>query len=501
MKFHNNSFGKRQKKTVFLSFIAAAAVLQFSSCAELSQISDLPAVIEGTSDSATEMFLESTEKTNLQTEEAITQISQTQGTESSAETTVQTKPEEQTTAETTVPVRDETEETTPVLREERTEMCIEEPYETVYEYSYDYKKGERFTKQKGVVGETKIITVMTYEGEDVVDIFTQTETVTEKRDEIIVIGIRSVITEKTVTMRGEEIPFETVYIYDDTRYDDEMHVITEGRNGYTSFTYLITYEDSKEIARELISESFSAPLSKEIVIGTKPAYTVETEAVKGNIVSYSTIYEYDDTLDVGVRKMKNAGADGYTEYTYQITYYKGTENTKELISEKKYEPINEVILIGTKKEESFYMPFLDAAHGGYDYVVTQSFSSTHRALDFGVWYGEPICAIKSGTVITAYNEGYFSKDNILWTYGTYVVIEHADGMRSYYAHLKSKTVSVGQKVSGGQIIGYSGNTGRVNPSPTADNPLAGTHLHFEIRILQNGAYVTTDPRKYLPYWN
>lgn len=495
MKFHNNSFGKRQKKTVFLSFVAAAAVLQLSSCAELSQISDPFVMTEETSDFATERFSDSTEKTTLRTEEVLPQTSQTQSTEPAEETT------EQTTSETTSPVRDEREEMPPVLREERTEMCMEEPYETVYEYSYDYKKGTRFTKQEGVTGETKIITVTTYEGETVIDISTQKETVTEKRDEIIVIGIRSVRTEKTVTTRGEEIPFETVRIYDDTRYDDEMRVITEGRNGYTSFTYLITYEDGKEIARELVSESVYAPISKEIVIGTKPAYTEKTETVKGNTVAYSTVYEYDDTLDVGVRKLKTAGADGYTEHTYLITYYKGAETSKELVSEKTYEPIHEVILIGTKKEESFYMPFLDAAYGGRDYAVTQSFSSTHRALDFGVWYGEPICAIKSGTVITAYNEGYFSKDNILWTYGTYVVIEHADGMRSYYAHLKSKTVSVGQKVSGGQIIGYSGNTGRVNPSPTASNPLAGTHLHFEIRIKQGSSYVTVDPRKYLPYWN
>ena len=147
------------------------------------------------------------------------------------------------------------------------------------------------------------------------------------------------------------------------------------------------------------------------------------------------------------------------------------------------------------------MPFLDASRGGYNYSVTQDFSSSHRGIDFGVWYGDPICAIKSGTVITAYDEGYFSKDNILWTYGTYVVIEHEDGMRSYYAHLKSRTVSVGDKVSGGQTIGYSGNTGRTNPEPTAAKPYAGTHLHFEIRVKKNGVYVTTDPKAYLPYWN
>jgi murein DD-endopeptidase MepM/ murein hydrolase activator NlpD len=80
-----------------------------------------------------------------------------------------------------------------------------------------------------------------------------------------------------------------------------------------------------------------------------------------------------------------------------------------------------------------------------------------------------------------------------------VVIEHEDGVRSYYAHLKSRTVSVGQRVSGGQTIGYSGNTGRVNPPVTASNPYAGTHLHFEIRVKRNGAYVKVDPTKYIDF--
>ena len=121
-------------------------------------------------------------------------------------------------------------------------------------------------------------------------------------------------------------------------------------------------------------------------------------------------------------------------------------------------------------------------------------------MDIGVWYGDPILAVKSGTVIYAYDEGDFPTSDANWTYGTFVVIEHEDGVRSYYAHLKSRTVSVGQKVKGGQVIGYSGNTGRVNPTPTASNPYAGTHLHFEIRVKRNGSYVKVDPTQYIDFY-
>ena len=262
----------------------------------------------------------------------------------------------------------------------------------------------------------------------------------------------------------------------------------------------VFYENGKEVGRELLSQAKEEPEAAEIIVGTKPSVFEQTETVRGETVSFATRYEYDSSLEAGKTEIRFHGADGYTESVYRISYYRGEEVSRELISTQTYAPVEKVVVIGTN-ENVYYMPFIDAAHGGYNYSVTQDFHSNHRGMDFGVWYGDPIVAIKSGKVIAAYDEGYFSKDNILWTYGTYVVVEHADGMRSYYAHLKSRTVSVGDTVTGGQIIGYSGNTGRTNPEPTAAKPLAGTHLHFEIRIKKNGVYVTTDPKAYLPYWN
>ena len=490
MKFHNNAFGRRERKTVFLSFLAAATAFQLTSCAEIPE-------------------LPPSEQIYSSQTEIVTTLSTETSTETTAETTAET-----TSPQNTAPEIDpapaekpsETEESAQTeaekhIRTEISEEIVTDAYQTRYEYSSEYDKGVRFEKQAGVDGKRKITTVTTYEDDVIVDVSQTEETLTARADAIVVIGMKVVRTEKTETLIGGTVPFQTRYVYDDTRYEDERTVLKAGKNGYTLYTDLVTYENGVEVSRERISESVFPPVSEEIRVGTKPVKTVTTETVREDTIAYTTRYEYDDTLDDGVRKRKTAGKDGYTEKTYEITYHKGTESARKVIAEKTVAPVEEVILVGTKKEERYYMPFRDAAHGGYDYAVTQSYSSSHRALDFGVWYGEPILAIKSGTVIAAYNEGYYSTDNILWTYGTYVVIEHEDGMRSYYAHLKSKTVSVGQRVSGGQVIGYSGNTGRVNPAPSANDPLAGTHLHFEIRIKQGSSYVTTDPRKYLPYWN
>lgn len=148
----------------------------------------------------------------------------------------------------------------------------------------------------------------------------------------------------------------------------------------------------------------------------------------------------------------------------------------------------------------FEMPFADAEHGGVDYRVTQDFSSTHGGLDIGVYWGTPILAATDGTVVYAYNDGDLPESDLRWTYGTFVVVQSPDGIyRTYYAHMSRRAVGVGDTVKQGDVVGYSGNTGRVSSSSTGK--YAGTHLHFEVRVLTGGTYVKRDPKLYLPWWN
>ena len=89
----------------------------------------------------------------------------------------------------------------------------------------------------------------------------------------------------------------------------------------------------------------------------------------------------------------------------------------------------------------------------------------HGAIDYGISVGTPVYAAEDGVVLTT--------NNLTTSYGTYVVIQHANGLQTWYAHgtPRSICVSPGQSVSQGQMIMKSGNSGNSE----------GPHLHFEVR--------------------
>ncbi len=141
------------------------------------------------------------------------------------------------------------------------------------------------------------------------------------------------------------------------------------------------------------------------------------------------------------------------------------------------------------QDKSVYYSATFAQHSARG-SASVDFCAPARRYVFGNYYhttnGAKVYAVASGTVKTA---SYQS------TGGNYVWIDHGNGISSAYAHLKTMYVSPGQKVKQGDVIGLVGNTGTaVYPRPTSSNPVAGSHLHFEMRL--NGNRV--NPEKYMP---
>lgn len=92
-----------------------------------------------------------------------------------------------------------------------------------------------------------------------------------------------------------------------------------------------------------------------------------------------------------------------------------------------------------------------------------------NGVDLAAPSGSPIYAAAGGTVIVSRVGGWNGG------YGNYVVIDHGNGVQTLYAHMNTDSVSVGESVSQGQLIGSVGRTGQAT----------GNHLHFEVRGAKN----------------
>jgi murein DD-endopeptidase MepM/ murein hydrolase activator NlpD len=114
------------------------------------------------------------------------------------------------------------------------------------------------------------------------------------------------------------------------------------------------------------------------------------------------------------------------------------------------------------------------ANGQFTSPFGYRWGKLHAGIDIAVPVGTPVHAADAGTVrIAGWVGGY----------GNYVCIDHGGGLSTCYGHNSRLGVSVGQKVSKGQVIAASGNTGHST----------GPHIHFETRV----GGVPRDPMGYL----
>jgi murein DD-endopeptidase MepM/ murein hydrolase activator NlpD len=96
----------------------------------------------------------------------------------------------------------------------------------------------------------------------------------------------------------------------------------------------------------------------------------------------------------------------------------------------------------------------------------------HQGIDLSAPKGTPVRATAAGRVVVAERSG---------DYGRTVVIDHGDGLRTRYAHLRRIAVEQGERVKTGEVIGEVGKSGNAS----------GAHVHYE--VVRNGTAVDPWP--------
>lgn len=213
----------------------------------------------------------------------------------------------------------------------------------------------------------------------------------------------------------------------------------------------------------------------EIAVANQTVETVNTKEEAEELVEQLKENELDN-VDLSI-------IEKYTEEAETIDTT-SLEVAKSTIEEKVEQKAEEVQKQKEEQEKLDKMPSINGiklAVQPVSGVITSRYGvssrlrkSTHTGLDIAASTGTPIKVIADGTVTCASYQG---------SYGKLVKIDHGNGLETWYGHTSKMYVSVGQKVTAGDVIAAVGSTGNST----------GPHLHLEIRI--NGEHV--NPQNYL----
>ena len=189
------------------------------------------------------------------------------------------------------------------------------------------------------------------------------------------------------------------------------------------------------------------------------------------------------TSDLGGSETRDFSKNYLTLYRQELLARKVSSFLDQLSSEARLEEADQQELLAAMRERRqtlLHTPSIWPVEGwvssrfGYRRSPFTGRRQFHKGLDISCPRGTPVYATANGTVTASGRQR---------GYGIYVAIDHGGGLGTRFGHLKKTVVKRGQVVKRGDIIAYSGNTGRST----------GPHLHYEVRL--NGLPV--NPMRYI----
>ena len=284
-----------------------------------------------------------------------------------------------------------------------------------------------------------------------------------------------------VTISGEEVGYILNKNEFEKLIDKEIINPDEGNVAYVDIAefpeyQLVLADNSKETNEEEIFAKIS-----ESAVTTYKLYAI---AVDGNEAVYvNSIEEAEET----VAKIKEEYANKLDDINISVNeiYTKNINSAEQTVEVASAVETAEIeVLEVVKEQEKIKAATLDGVYFAVKPVtgtITSRYGAvedirdhTHKGLDIAAPYGTKIMAAADGKV--SYS-GWMSG------YGYLIIIDHGNGIQTYYGHCSKLYASVGDEVEAGECIAAVGSTGYST----------GNHLHFEIR--KNGAQI--NPQKYL----
>ena len=314
------------------------------------------------------------------------------------------------------------------------------------------------------------------------------------------IYINETITIKETYLSTDEVIFTDVdtltkYLLFGSLDKDEEYIVKPGDTIETvAFNNKLGVEEFLIVNPEFTSSNNLLSVGQTVSIALiDPMFkiVVEKHIVEDMDKPYETVSKNDSNLYYGQTKVETEGVNGVQRVTSKVKYVNGEAQPAVITNVTTLsEPVNKVVLKGTKSYGSNYSgggsPAVVSGEWGWPtispYIITSYYGyrwgRLHAGIDIsGCGFGSPIYSIGDGTVSAVTNNcadrGYYGS-SCGGGYGNAVRIVYSNGMEIIYSHIMGSNirVSVGQRVSKGQVVGYMGNSG----SST------GTHLHFQVNM-------------------
>jgi len=228
-----------------------------------------------------------------------------------------------------------------------------------------------------------------------------------------------------------------------------------------------------------------------LVAQGEPLFSVKTvrQIVETESIAYKTTVTRDDRFESTFIFPITDGQDGVRTTIIEVEYQDGEVVSERIISQEITVPaIDRQIIMGAKPTTGG-RGVGDGVLGwptiplGWGCGISRGWTGSHFGVDIWSAHGTPIYAADDGVVIVS--------TSIPWDYGTYIIVDHQNGMLTLYGHNSVNLVEVGDVVSQGEPIALMGSTGNST----------GDHIHFEVRLTsQSGNMGRVDPNLYLHYW-
>lgn len=284
-----------------------------------------------------------------------------------------------------------------------------------------------------------------------------------------------------VTISGKEVGYVTNKFEFNRLINEEIINSNEANIAFVDIDTMPSYElVLTDDSIETNEEEIFAKISEEAII----TYKMYTVAVNGNNTAYvNSIEEAEETVSEIKEQYKNKldeiDISVNEVYTQNIDEVEQTVEVASAVQTAEAE-----VDIAVKEQEKIKAATLDEVYFSTRPVngnITSRYGQMEAIRDHA-HSGLDICA-PAGTDIVAAADGTVSYSGWMGGYGNLIIIDHENGIQTYYGHCSKLYASVGDEVKAGDLIAAVGMTGYAT----------GNHLHFEIR--KNGS--TLNPQKYI----